>query len=406
MSNIVIIGAGHCGGQLAARLRSEGFDGRVQLVGAESIVPYQRPPLSKQYLAGEVGLERVYLRPEDSYAASDIELLLDTQADAIDRSQRSVRLSDGRSLDYDKLVLATGSRVRKLELPGADAAKPVYLRTIADADLIRSKLNGGGVRVAVVGGGYIGLEVASVAATLGAQVTVLEMAGRLMSRVVATEVSDFYHRLHTDKGVDVRTDVMVEGFEPLGAATRVLCDDGSAVEADLIIVGVGIIPNTELADRAGLDVDDGVRVDEYGCTSDPAIYAAGDCTNHPNALYGERVRLESVHNAMSQARVVAANLCGKQTAYAELPWFWSDQYDVKLQIAGLSSGFDQTLVRGSTDDGTFSVFYLKEGVLIAADTVNGMHDHLALRTLITKQARLSAEQLTDSSVSLKDLSKS
>ena len=404
MSKIVIIGAGHCGGQLAARLRAEGFDGHIQLVGAESVVPYQRPPLSKQYLAGALGLERVLLRPEESYATSDIELLLDTRAERVDARARKVKLGDGRTLDYDKLVLATGSRVRTLDLPGADAAGLVYLRTIADADQIRAKL-GAGTRVAVVGGGYIGLEVASVAVTLGAKVTVLEMAPRLMNRVVSPEVSDFYLRLHGDKGVEVRTGVTVSGFEPGEGATRVLCADGTALEADLVVVGVGIVPNVELAEQAGLDVDNGVRVDEYGQSSNPDIYAAGDCTNHPNAIYDRRVRLESVHNAMSQARVVAANLCGKQMAYTEAPWFWSDQYDVKLQIVGLSAGHDRTLVRGNPEDGAFSVLYQRDGVLVAADTVNGMHDHLALRALVAKKTRLSAEQLTDTTVTLKELSK-
>jgi 3-phenylpropionate/trans-cinnamate dioxygenase ferredoxin reductase subunit len=398
----IIVGAGHCAGQLAARLRAEGFEGRVVMVGDEPHLPYQRPPLSKQYMAGEVDLDRVYLRPAEFYESSHLELRLETPVTAIHRAEQTISLGDGDSLAYDKLVLTTGSRVRELPIPGAELACISYLRNVGDADVIRSSFKPG-ARLAVVGGGYIGLEVAAVAARQGVSVTVLEMESRLMSRVVAESVSGFYRRLHREAGVDIRTGVRVMSFEGGDSVERVNLEGGNSLDVDFVVIGVGVVPNVELAADAGLATDNGIVVDEFGETEDPCIYAAGDCTSHPSALYSRRVRLESVHNAMAQAKVVAANLCAKRTPYAEVPWFWSDQYDVKLQIAGLSQGYDQSVLRGDPDEGAFTVFYLKDGVLIAADTVNGMRDHMACRTLVTSQARISAEALSDPSTNLKDL---
>lgn len=399
---IIIVGAGHCGGQLAARLRAEGFEGPVVVIGDEPHVPYQRPPLSKQYVAGEVELDRVHLRPADFYASSNLELLLGTRVTAIERAERCVERANGARMDYDKLVLATGSRPRKLPIPGTDLAGITYLRDLGHAQGIRSGFRPG-ARLAIVGGGYIGLELAAVAVAKGVSVTVLEMESRLMNRVVAEPVSEFYRGLHTAAGVDVRTGARVVAFEGNESVERVELEGGDTLDADFVVIGVGVVPNVELAAEAGLATDDGILVNEFGETEDASIYAAGDCTNHPSALYARRVRLESVHNAMAQAKVVAANLCGKRTAYDEVPWFWSDQFDVKLQIAGLSQGFDDTVVRGDPASRSFTVFYLKEGVLIAADSVNAMRDHLACRALIAKRARIPAETLADSGVALKDL---
>jgi 3-phenylpropionate/trans-cinnamate dioxygenase ferredoxin reductase subunit len=399
---IVVVGAGHSAGQLVARLRAGGFDGRVRLLGEEPHVPYQRPPLSKAYLAGTVGIERVYLRPEKFYGAQNIELILGTPVIAIDGEARRVTLASGDLVRYDKLVLATGSRPRKLAVPGAELGGVHYLRRIEDADAVRGAL-GSGARLVVVGGGYIGLEVAAVARGLGAAVTVLETEARLMSRVAGPEVAEYYRRVHTEAGVQVRSDSRVSGFEGAGHVARVLCADGSRIDADLVLVAIGIVPNVELAAHAGLETADGIVVDEFGRTSDPHIYASGDCTSHPNSLYGGRIRLESVHNAMAQARTVAANLCGTQTPYREVPWFWSDQYEEKLQIAGLSQGHDATVVRGNTDGGRFTVFYLRDRVLIAADTVNEPQDHLACRKLVGMKERFPPAQLADPSVSLKEL---
>jgi len=299
-------------------------------------------------------------------------------------------------------VLATGARARELPVPGADLKGITYLRNLGHAHEIRERIRPG-ARLAVVGGGYIGLEIAAVAAKAGVSVTILEMEPRLLSRVVAKPVSEYYLGLHEAAGVDVRTGVRVVGFEGGDRVERVMLEVGEALEVDFVVIGVGVVPNDELAAEAGLAVDNGIVVDEYGRTEDPNVFAAGDCTSHPSALYSRRVRLESVHNAMAQAKVVAANLCGNTTAYDEVPWFWSDQYDVKLQIAGLSQGHDETVLRGDPKAGAFTVFYLKDGVVIAADTVNGMRDHMACRALVTKRARIPADVLSDPESVLKDL---
>ena len=401
-AGIVVVGAGHSAGQLVARLRAEGYREAITMVGAEPHPPYQRPPLSKSYLAGEIGVERVLLRPPSFYRDNDIELLLGTRVSAIDPEARRVTLENGKTLAGEHLVLATGSTVRHLAVPGADLPEIGYLREIADSDAIRATLETG-ARMVVVGGGYIGLEVASVAARRGVLVTVIETESRLMSRVVSPETSAHYLALHREAGVDVRTGASVTAFEGKGRVARVRCADGTAFEADYVVVGIGIGANDALAAAAGLDTDDGVVVDEYGAASQPGVWAAGDCTRHPSRLYGRRIRLESVHNAMSQAKAVAANLCGKATPYDEAPWFWSDQYDTKLQIVGLAQGADERVMRGDPARGAFTVFHLRDGAVIAAETVNGMRDHLACRKLVGAGARPPREALADPAVALKDL---
>ena len=398
-AGIVVVGGGHCAGQLVARLRAEGHEGAITMVGAETHPPYQRPPLSKSYLAGEVGVERVLLRPAAFYEEKGIALRLGVPVREIDPEGRCIALENGERLAYAQLVLATGAVVRRLTVPGAELAGIGYLRTIADSDAIRSALEEG-TRLVVVGGGYIGLEVASVAARRGVSVTVVEAESRLMSRVVSPEVSAWYLALHREAGVDVRTNASVAAFEGEGRGSRVRCTDGTRIAADFVVVGVGIGANDGLAAEAGLETDDGVVVDEYGATSRPGVWAAGDCTSHPSPLYGRRVRLESVHNAMSQARSVAANLCGKTTAYDEAPWFWSDQYDAKLQIVGLAEGAEERVVRGDPAGGAFTVFHLRGGTVVAAETVNGMRDHLACRKLVGGRARPAREALADPRVAL------
>ena len=401
-AGVVVVGAGHSAGQLVARLRAEGHQGAITMLGAETHPPYQRPPLSKNYLSGEVGVERVLLRPASFYAENDIDLRLGTRVHEVDPEGRKIRLEDGEALAYETLVLATGATVRRLKLPGADLAGIGYLREIADSDAIRNAM-GEGARLVVVGGGYIGLEVASVAARKGALVTVIEMESRLMSRVVSPEMSAWYLELHREAGVDVRTGLSVSGFEGNGRVARVRCADGTAFDADFVVAGIGITADDALASAAGLEADDGVLVDEYGAASEAKVWAAGDCTRHPSRLYGGRVRLESVHNAMSQAKVVAANICGKETPYDEAPWFWSDQYDAKLQIVGLAQGADERVVRGDPAGGAFTVFHLCGGTVVAAETVNGMRDHLVCRKLVGAQARPSRDALADPEVALKDL---
>ena len=398
----VIVGAGHCAGQLIARLRAEGFTGHIRLIGDEAPLPYQRPPLSKAFLAGEVDIDRVLLRPADFYEKSSVETTLGTEVVSIECDVRKVTLRSGEQLGYDKLVLTTGSRVRKLPLPGADLDGVHYLRSLADSEAIRARLKPG-ARLVVIGGGYIGLEVAAIAVGKQVVVTILEAEPRLLSRVAAPEVASFFAQVHSDAGVAVVTSAQVSAIVGTDKVEKVLCADGSEYPADLVVVGIGVLPNSELAADAGLATDNGIVVDTTGATSDEHIYAAGDCTSHPSELYGRRVRLESVHNAMAQAKVVAANLCAKEAHYAEVPWFWSDQYDLKLQIAGLSQGYDQTVLRGDPAQRSFTLFYLRDGVIIAADSVSAMPDHMACRALITKRSRAEPSKLADLDVVLKEL---
>ena len=382
---VVIVGGGHAGGQAAASLRQEGYVGEVIVVADEPHIPYQRPPLSKQYLAGEYGLERVYLRPEKFYADREIAVRKGVRALSIDPAARTLDCSNGETLTYDKLLLATGSRPRKLVTAGDDLAGVHYLRTIADVDAIRRDLKPGR-RIAIVGGGYIGLEVAAVAVEMGLAVTVLEMEDRILGRVTTPEMSAFYHDLHTGKGVVIRTGLRAESFAGAqGRLEQVVCAGGEVVDADLAVVGIGIVPNVELAAAAGLDCDNGIIVDETTRTTDPNIHAVGDCTNHPNPVLGRRLRLESVPNAMEQSRVAAANLAGGDKVYATVPWFWSDQYDLKLQMVGFSADADGQVTRGDPAAHQFATFHLSGDTVIAADAVNSAREFMAARQLVGKK---------------------
>lgn len=402
--HVVIVGAGHAAGQAVASLRQEGFTGEITLIGNEPYLPYQRPPLSKKFLAGEIGIDRVYFKPPEFYEKEGVNVKLGTRVTEIDRKAKSLRTDKGETLSYTKLILATGSRVRELNLPGFDLDGVFYLRTVDDVDAIRAYFNKGG-KCVIVGGGYIGLEVAAVAAKHGIDVTVLEMAPMVMARVVDPIVSRFYERVHKEEGVKIVTGAAVSGFEGKdGKLAKVTCGDGTAHEADFAVVGVGIQPNVELAVECGLGVENGITVDELCRTSDPDIFAIGDCTNHPNPLLGERLRLESVHNALEQGKTAAATICGKEKPYAQIPWFWSDQYDLKLQITGLSAGYDEAVVRGNPDEGrSFAVFYLKEGRLIAVDAVNRAPEFMMSKQLIAKQARIPADKLRDESINMKEM---
>ncbi|WP_312883578.1 NAD(P)/FAD-dependent oxidoreductase [Paraburkholderia youngii] len=398
----IIVGASHAAAQLAPSLRQEGWEGRIIVVGDEAHLPYHRPPLSKAYLLGEKSSNDLLIRAEDAYGKLGIEFCLGERVVAIDRERKSVMLRDGASLAYDKLALCTGTRVRTVALPGARLEGVHYLRGIADIDRIRRHVQPGGY-AAIVGGGYIGLETAAVLRRLGMHVTVLEMAPRVLARVTAPEVSGFFERVHREEGVDIRTSVTVDRFEGDGHVKRIVLNDGTALPASLVVIGVGVVPNVELAQAAGLEVDNGIVVDECARTSDPDIVAAGDCTLHPSPYYG-RIRLESVPNATEQAKAAAAALCGKDKPYRATPWFWSDQYDIKLQIAGLNTGYDQVVVRGTRDTGrSFSAFYLKEDRLLAVDCINRAQDFMLSKRVIAEAVPLNPACLADEAFSLKSL---
>lgn len=399
MSGIVIIGAGQAAGQAAASLRQGGFEGPITILGEEAQAPYQRPPLSKQYLSGEIGMDRVLVRPEKFYPDKNIDLHTETTVQSIDRKNKTVTTTSGDTYPYDKLLVGTGSRPRILNIPGSDLDGIHYLRTIKDVDAIREAM-ASARKLCIVGGGYIGLEVAAVAVTKGLEVTVLEMEDRILQRVTTPEMSDFYHQLHTERGVNLMVNTGVSGFTADGAVATVLCGDIS-IDADLVIVGIGIIPNTELAEAAGLACDNGILVDDHCQTSDPDIYAAGDCTNHPNAILDRRLRLESVPNAMEQARAAASNMVGGDKAYASIPWFWSDQYELKLQMVGFSADGDQQVLRGDQATNQFAVFYLKDEKVVAVDAVNSPKEFMVCKQLYGKKVDVSA--LADSSVDLKTL---
>lgn len=399
--SIVIVGGGQAGGQAAASLRQEGCEDRILVLADEPHIPYQRPPLSKQYLAGACGLERVHLRPAGFYATKDIEVRSGVRVERLDLSAKTVTCANGETIGYRKLLLATGARARRLAVPGGDLPGVHYLRTIADVDIIRQDLRPGR-RLVVVGGGYIGLEVAAVAVSLGLQVTVLEMEPRVLQRVASADMSAFFAALHAGKGVAIRTQAHVTAFAGETRLNAVVCGEGEQVPADLAVVGVGVTPNVELAANAGLACDDGVVVDEYARTDAPDVYAAGDCTNHPNAVLGRRLRLESVPNAMEQARVAAANLAapdGKARPYAAVPWFWSDQYELKLQMVGFATDGERSVTRGDPASGQFATFHLRGGELIAADAVNSPREFMAARQLLGR--KVDVRRLRDPQIDIR-----
>ncbi len=399
--SVAIIGAGQAAAQLIDSLRRRGYAGAITLVGDEGF-PYQRPPLSKKYLAGELGLERLQLRQPSYFDEQRVELRLGRRATAIDRHAKQVQLVDGATLDYEHLIIATGSHPRRLKMPGADLAGVHYLRSLSDADHLRTEVHVG-QRAVIIGGGYIGLEVAATLRQLGMEVTVLEMADRVMNRVVAEPVSRYYEREHASHGVKIELDVGVLALQ--GDTNGRVCaveTNRGAIAANLVVVGIGVLPTDALAQNAGLACDNGIVVDEYCRTSDPAIFAIGDCSNHPSAHYGRRVRLESVDNAFEQANTVATNITGTPTKHDRVPWFWSDQYHHKLLIVGLADGHDQAILRGDPANHSFSVCYLRDGEFIAIDTVNMAKDQMAARKLIASRMRPDPNKLADISIALKD----
>jgi 3-phenylpropionate/trans-cinnamate dioxygenase ferredoxin reductase subunit len=401
LNRIVIVGAGQAAAQAVETLRKREFAGAITVVGDEPLPPYQRPPLSKKYLAGSFERDRLPIRHAAFYESHRVELRLGRRAVAIDRARRSVRLDDGADLDFDALLLATGSRARRVPVPGADLQGILTLRTAADADALRASVRAG-TRTVIVGGGYIGLEVAATLRELGAEVTVIELADRVMNRVVCEPVSRFYEAEHARHGVRIALNTGLAAFEGAGRVEAVRTSDGAAHAAEVVLVGVGVLPADELARSAGLTCDNGIVVDERCRTSDAAIFAAGDCTNHPSLRYGRRVRLESVDNAFEQGTSAALNLLAIDTPHDRTPWFWSDQYDLKLIIVGLSQGYDRVVLRGDPATRAFSACYLRDGELIAVDTVNSAKDQMAARRLVAARVRPDPAKLADPAVSLKD----
>lgn len=397
----VIVGAGQAGLQVAVSLRMAGYEGAIAMIGEEAYPPYERPPLSKALLSGETEAERLYLKRENYFSEHRIDLRLKKRVAAIDPSARAVRLETGETLPYDACVIATGSRVRRLAIEGATLPGVHYLRGLDDALALKAALKPG-VRIGIVGGGYIGLEVAASAAKLGAKATVIEMLPKLMSRAVAPEIADYFAEHHRAHGVDLRLGQGVQRIEGAGRAEALIVSQGARVAADLVVIGVGVVAETALAEAAGLQCDNGVVVDECGRTSDPHIFAAGDVTNHPNALLGRRLRLESVPNAVSQAKAAAAAILGRSEPYAEIPWFWSEQFDLKLQIAGLSEPGDELVIRGDMAAAKFSAVYLRDGRFAAINTINNLRDFNPAKRLIADGARPDRAKLADAAIPLKD----
>lgn len=381
--SIVIVGAGQAGAQAVHSLRAGGFGGRIALVGEEPHPPYQRPPLSKKHLSGEIDDEALHLRPLSFYEQNAIDCHFGKEVEAIDREMRAVLLAGGEQLPYERLIIATGTRPRALPIAGADLPGVVTLRKISDVEAMRPLLREPG-RVAIVGGGYIGLEVAAVARTMGHEVTVIEAQDRVMKRVVSPTVSAWFQQLHADKGVRLMLDTGITGFSGSDRVTGVQLAGGGEVPCDIALVAVGAVPNDELAAACGLATGDGILVDDGALTSDPLVHAAGDCTRFHSALYGRSIRLESVQNAIDQAKAVAASILGQEVHYDPVPWFWSDQYAVKLQIAGLSQDHDEARTFGDPASGSFYVAYLGGGRLLAVDSINHPRSHMMARRAIGK----------------------
>lgn len=403
MGAIIIIGAGQAGAQASASIRQAGYDGEIIMFGAEKEPPYQRPPLSKAYLQGELGADRLVLRPRAFYAQQKIDLRLGVRVARIDSAAKIVATDAGEEVGYDKLLLATGAPPRRLDCPGADLIGVHYLRTIADSDALRPALAAGG-RLVIVGAGYIGLEVAASTRKAGLDVAVLEMADRVLARVAGREISGFFENLHREHDVDLRLGATLKEFEGRnGRVTAAVLETGEKIACSAVLIGVGARPATRLAEEAGLTLANGVWTDDHARTSDPSIFAAGDCASHPSPIYGRRMRLESVPNAIEQAKVAGTNMAGGDAVYDAAPWFWSDQYDVKLQTVGVCEGADLAVVRGDVAARKFSVWYLAAGRLLAVDAVNDPAAFAVSKKLVAAKSSPDPKKLADPAADLKSL---
>jgi 3-phenylpropionate/trans-cinnamate dioxygenase ferredoxin reductase subunit len=401
---IIIAGAGHAGGSVAAMLRQLGWKTGITLAGDEPLPPYQRPPLSKAWLKGEADAESLALRPLGFYNDSDIELRLGMTVTAIDPAAQAVTFSDGDRLHYAHLILATGSRARRIPLPGIDQANVLELRTAADADRLKAVL-GPGKRLAVVGGGYIGLEAAASARALGAQVTIIEREARVLARVACEILSNFFQDFHRAEGVTIELNAGVEALEGAnGAVTGVRLADGRVIPCDAALIGVGGVPNEELARESGIACDGGIVVDLDARTSVPDIFAIGDCTKRPLPLYDRTMRLESVPNALEQAKQAASAICGRPRPPPEVPWFWSDQYELRLQIAGIPFDATEIAVRGDVASGKFALFHLTaDGTVQAVEAVNASTEFMGGRRIVQRRKKLTAARIADLAVTMQEL---
>lgn len=401
--DVVIVGAGHGGAQAAVVLRQQGFAGSIAMIGRENEPPYERPPLSKEYLARDKPFQRLYIRPPTFWGERNIELVLGREVLAVDPAARSVTTDNGETITYHDLIWATGGEPRKLDCPGSYLLGIHAVRTRADVDLVMTELEGA-THVVVIGGGYIGLEAAAVLTKLGKRVTLVEALPRVLARVAGAALSAFYEAEHRAHGVDLRTGTGVIAIEGKTRVTGVRLADETIIAADMVIVGIGIIPSIAPLIDAGAHIENGVFVDEQCRTSLPHIYAIGDCAAHANEFAGgASIRIESVQNANDQASVAAKTICGIDTGYAATPWFWSNQYDLKLQTVGLSAGHDQSILRGDTATRSFSVVYLKAGRVVALDCVNNVRDYAQGRKLVEARAMIAPERLADTGVALKEM---
>ena len=402
MENLLIIGAGQSAIQCISTLKKEGYSGSITLVGEEEHLPYQRPPLSKGFLEDSLNKERLYFKKLEFFTENKVQLYLGLSAEKLEIDNQKVYLSDNSVLEFDKLVFATGSRVRYLDFPGSELKSIFYLRDLDDAEAIKKDLETS-ENLVIIGAGYIGLEAAAIAAKKNKKVTIIEMADRVMNRTVDPQISEYYLNLHESYGVKFHFNTSLETINEVSNSLEVVCSDGTEVKADSVLIGAGVVPNIELAEEAGIYCDNGIIVDEFGQTNFKNIYACGDCTNHPNKILNKNLRLESVHNAMEQAKTVASSVMNNPMEYNQVPWFWSDQYDHKLQIVGLSGDHDMVTMRGDTNDAKFMLFYTKDEELIAVDAINNPKEFLISRKLVANKVKIKPKVISDLNTNLNDL---
>ncbi|MBP56387.1 MAG: pyridine nucleotide-disulfide oxidoreductase [Rhodobiaceae bacterium] len=397
----LIIGGGQAACQTATSLKSKKYDGEIKIFCSENYLPYQRPPLSKKFLLGELDKERLFFKPEKFYTENEISINLNSYVQRIDIENKEIFLENNKKENYDNLVIATGTIPRKIDINKKISDKVFYLRSIEDVLNIRDKIKES-KKVTIIGGGYIGLEVAAIINNLGLQVTIVEMASRILERVTSETISSFYTKLHRQAGVEVLTNTSVEGLSENNNGIEVATSDGGII-SDFVIVGIGVLPCDTIASESGIEVENGIIVDEFCKTSNDSVFSAGDCTMHPNIFYNKNIRLESVHNAIEQGKTVAASIIGEKTSYNQVPWFWSDQYETKLQIVGLLDNYDDIVVRGDTEKQSFAVFYLKDNRIIASDCVNRPSEHMMSRKLISEKVLIDEDRLLDETIPIKEI---